>query len=394
MASLGSGSSPDLLVVGGGVWGTWTALWARRLGASVTLLEANEPGHAKSTSGDHSRIIRHAHGTDDLLAGWAQRSLAAWLDLESLTGASIFVPTGVAWCVSDEGVWERESEVRLRAANIPVERLTPDEAVQRWPSMSAAQLKSVLYEPTAGFLRAAAGVRAAARALAEEGGVIVRGSASASADCKALDENGTPIVAGAVVWACGPWLPALFPDLVGRGCEAEIAPVRRDAVYFAANDMEIGAAPTWVDEGQRAWGMPGDGPRGVKVGPEMDAGSFDPSAWPDEAHPTSIAAARAAGGLRFPAIANAPIVESRACQHERTKSGHYVLDHHPRNRRAFIAGGGSGHGYKQGPAVGEFAARAALNIDAMKAPDRRFAISKRDNGPESPMGDMGAPTQG
>ena len=135
MASLGGGSSPDLLVVGGGVWGTWTALWARRLGATVTLLEANAPGHAKSTSGDHSRIIRHAHGTDDLLAGWAQRSLAAWLDVESLTGASIFVPTGVAWCVSDEGVWERESEVRLRAASVPVERLTPDEAVHRWPSM-------------------------------------------------------------------------------------------------------------------------------------------------------------------------------------------------------------------------------------------------------------------
>ena len=87
-------------------------------------------------------------------------------------------------------------------------------------------------------------------------------------------------------------------------------------------------------------------------------------------------------------------MESRACQHERTKSGHYVLDHHPRNRRAFIAGGGSGHGYKQGPAVGEYAARAALGIDPIAAPDRRFAITQRESGPESPMGDMGAPTQG
>lgn len=394
MTSLGSGSAPDLLVVGGGVWGTWSALQARRLGANVLLLEANEPGHPNSTSGDHSRIIRHAHGTDDLLVGWTQRSLASWRELEALTGASIFVPTGMAWCVSDDGVWERESEVRLRAANIPVERLTPDEAAKRWPAMSTEELRSVLFEPTSGFLRAESGVRAAARALAEEGGVILRGTAKPASDGTALDESGTPIASGAVVWACGPWLPRLFPDLVGPGCEAEIAPVRRDAVYFEARGMEIGEAPTWVDEGQRAWGMPGDGLRGVKVGPELDAGSFDPYNWPNEAHPDSIAAARTRGARRFPVIAGAPIIESRACQHERTKSGHYVLDHHPRNRTVVIAGGGSGHGYKQGPAVGEFAARAALNIDPIKAPDRRFAIVRRDGGPSSPMGVAGASTQG
>ena len=98
------GGTPDLLVVGGGVWGTWTALQARRLGASVQLIEEREPGHPQTTSGDHSRIIRHSHGEDTLLLGWAQRSLAAWKELGAQVGEEIFVNTGVAWIVSGTGV--------------------------------------------------------------------------------------------------------------------------------------------------------------------------------------------------------------------------------------------------------------------------------------------------
>ncbi|MEY4388836.1 MAG: Monomeric sarcosine oxidase [Chloroflexota bacterium] len=383
------GGRPDLLVVGGGVWGTWTALQARRLGASVRLVEERTPGDPKTTSGDYSRIIRHAHGEDGLLVGWAQRSLAAWRELGERTGRQVFVESGVAWFVSGDGAWEAASEVQLRAAGVPCERLAPDEALRRWPALGTEGLKSVLYEPTAGFLRAGDGVRAAAAVLRDEGGEIVRGRATPAADGTALDEHGAPIVAGATVWAAGPWLPALFPALVGADCEAAIVPVRRDAIYFDAPGMGVGEVPTWIDEGLEVWGIPDDEGHGAKVGPEFDAGSFDPGAWPDEAHPSSVARARACA-VRFPRLQRAPIRETRACQHERTKSGHYVLDRHPTNPQVWIAGGGSGHGYKQGPAVGELMARAALDRTPIVLPDRRFALARRDGGPSSPMGEMGA----
>ncbi|NCA14737.1 MAG: hypothetical protein EBS89_11505, partial [Proteobacteria bacterium] len=104
--------------------------------------------------------------------------------------------------------------------------------------------------------------------------------------------SGAPVAAGATVWAAGPWLPELFPRLVGADAEASIIPVRRDAIYFDAPNMGVGEIPTWIDEGLAVWGIPNDQGHGVKVGPEFDAGSFDPSVWPDEAHPTSIARAR------------------------------------------------------------------------------------------------------
>ncbi|MFM7825152.1 MAG: hypothetical protein ACKO8K_03590, partial [Candidatus Limnocylindrus sp.] len=85
-------------------------------------------------------------------------------------------------------------------------------------------------------------------------------------------------------------------------------------------------------------------------------------------------------GIRFPALLDAPLNESRACQHERTLTWHYVLDHHPENSRVWIAGGGSGHGYKQAPAVGAMLARAALERAPLKLPDQRFKIVGREQG--------------
>lgn len=383
-----AGGAPDLLVVGGGVWGTWTALQARRLGATVQLIEEREPGGPKTTSGDYSRIIRHSHGEDALLMGWTQRAIPAWKELGDAAGEQIFVESGVAWFVSGDGTWEAHSEQRMREAGVPCERITPEEALHRWPALGTDGLTSVLYEPTAGLLRAGNGVRAVARVLEREGGVIVRGRATPAADGSALDANGAPITAGATVWAAGPWLPELFPKLVGADAEASIIPVRRDAIYFDAPNMGVGEIPTWIDEGLAVWGIPNDQGHGVKVGPEFDAGNFDPSVWPDEAHPTSIARARECA-VRFPALKSAPIKETRACQHERTKSGHYVLDQHPENPAIWLAGGGSGHGYKQGPIVGELMARAALHNNPMQLPDRRFKLHDRSEGPSSPMGEMG-----
>ena len=142
------------------------------------LIEEREPGGPKTTSGDYSRIIRHSHGEDSLLMGWTQRALVAWKELGEAAGEQIFVESGVAWFISGDGIWEGHSEERMREVGVPCERITPDEALRRWPTLGLDGLTSVLYEPTAGFLRAGNGVRAAARILQREGGVIERGRAT------------------------------------------------------------------------------------------------------------------------------------------------------------------------------------------------------------------------
>jgi glycine/D-amino acid oxidase-like deaminating enzyme len=74
----------------------------------------------------------------------------------------------------------------------------------------------------------------------------------------------------------------------------------------------------------------------------------------------AIAAARNFISKRFPALKNAPIVESRVCQYENTSNGDFLIDRHPDFDNVWLVGGGSGHGFKHGPSLGEYVAALVL----------------------------------
>jgi sarcosine oxidase len=52
------------------------------------------------------------------------------------------------------------------------------------------------------------------------------------------------------------------------------------------------------------------------------------------------------------------VIETRVCQYENTETGNYVVDRHPEMENVWIVGGGSGHGFKNGPAMGQYVASA------------------------------------
>ena len=83
--------------------------------------------------------------------------------------------------------------------------------------------------------------------------------------------------------------------------------------------------------------------------------------------------ARAYLRMRFPALADAPLVESRVCQYENSTDHNFILDRHPEAENAWIVGGGSGHGFKQGPVMGEMVSDAVLGS---KAPPIEMAVGR------------------
>src|SRR5688572_25281042 len=115
--------------------------------------------------------------------------------------------------------------------------------------------------------------------------------------------------------------------------------------------------PVWVHVGERlAYGVPDHERRGLKVaddtaGPEVNPTTLDRT--PSDA---GLAGARRILRERFPALANAPLVEARVCQHEASSDGHFLVDRHPGLDNVWLVGGGSGHGFKMGPALGEHVA--------------------------------------
>jgi sarcosine oxidase len=351
---------PSVLVIGAGVFGASLADRLAREGWQVTLVDRFEPGHARAESGGETRLIRCSHGPADFYARSARRALELWREL----GEGVLVESGVAWFARREDGWEADSERVLRAAGIPVERMSPEEGARLFPSLAVDDLAFVLHEPEAGVLRAADGVRALVRRAEEAGARLVIGEAAPSGPAATV--NGRTLEADFVVWACGAWLPRLFPDLV---------PMRvtfQQLVLFEASPEWN--APGWVDFDAAFYGHARVEGVGFKVGPDMDGFEVDPDTRPLEATAEAVALAREYLAMRFPALAGAPLAGAPGCHYGLTPDGEFLFARHPEHERLWLLGGGSGHGYKHGPGLAE---HVAAVLAATPEPEPRFALGER-----------------
>jgi sarcosine oxidase len=350
---------PDLVVVGAGTMGAWTAFWANRAGLRTTLVDAWGAGHPRATSGDETRIIRSSYGDDVLYARWSRAALAHWRRFGEEWGEPLFRPVGTLWLGHRTDGFEAASLATLRSEGIPVEQVAVDEARARWPQVAFEDDSYVLFEPEAGALMARQGTAAAARAFEREGGTFELSPArpGQAKDGRLLDVvlgDERRLSAGSFVFAAGPWLPRVFPEILG-----DLIRVTKQDVFFfgpAGGDARFRSdqLPTWVDYDAAFYGVPAIDGRGAKLAPDRYGPVFDPSAGERIVDPDSTRLARAYAALRFPALAAQPIVETRVCQYEMTPDAHFILDRHPDLANAWIAGGGSGHAFKHGPRIGEY----------------------------------------
>jgi sarcosine oxidase len=377
-----------IIVVGGGVMGAWTARWLRRGGHAVTLVDRFGPANEVGSSGDVSRVTRSSHGPDRFYPVWQRRALEQWRDLERSSGQSLFVQAGVVWLANEHQAFESDSLASLTELGIPVERWSHDDFASRVPVMRADGVPWALFEPEAGALRARPGVAAAIDAFRAEGGDVMVGRAlpPSRAHAEALErielEDGRTVEADAFVFACGPWLPALFPALLGE----LIVTHRQDVMHFAvpAGDARFGpgSLPVWIDFEGSFYGFPSLDGVSIKACPDW----LGPIEGPDESArvvaPATVEASRAVLRQRFPAIADQPVVKTWTCFYEVTPDAHFVIDRHPELANVWIAGGGTGHAFKHGPVIGEYLAALvsgdAGTVASLAPPDDRFAIRARD----------------
>jgi sarcosine oxidase len=182
------------------------------------------------------------------------------------------------------------------------------------------------------------------------------------------------------VFACGPWMPKLFPSLLGE----RIFPTRQEVFFLAPPDgderFQPRHLPGWADfnDGDIYYGFPDLESRGFKIAHDRHGERFDPDSGDRRASAAGLDDVRAYLARRFPALASSPMVESRVCQYENSSNGDFLIDRHPRWPSALLVGGGSGHGFKHGPALAEYAARV---IAGDEEPDERFGLGPRSRGP-------------
>jgi sarcosine oxidase len=368
-----------VVVVGAGVFGTWTALHLHESGADVTVVEAYDPGHSRSSSGDETRVLRCGYGPDRLYADLARRSLEQWRALEArLAGAEPFWhPCGVLWMAAGDDAYTAATHATLTGAGFAVELLDRGQLRHRFPHIAADGIDTALLEPTSGVLAARRAVRALAADLVRRGVRIVHARIEppmpgALQAIRAVD--GSQVAGDRFVFACGAWLPRVFPALLG----GRIRPTRQVVVYVGApaGDARFreGQMPAWIDFPAGIYGTPDIDGRGVKIGVDAHGPPIDPDADDRLADRASVDKVRAWLARRMPSLAGAPVVETRVCAYENTATGDFLIDRHPEYPNVWIVGGGSGHGFKHGPAVGEIAAGMALRGDA---PHPRFSLETK-----------------
>ena len=365
----------SVAVIGAGVFGGFTALNLLKRGARVTLIDAWGPGHSRASSGGESRVIRATYGPREIYTAWVVRSLELCKQYEAQWGRKLYHPTGGLWLVGADDDYEKQALPLLRKHGVRFDELTADDAARRFPQMNFEDVGWAIYEHDAGYLLSRPACQAVQEAFIEAGGTYVEQAAKRSGDAIVLSDSRT-LRADSYVFACGPWLSELFPEL---GADF-ITPTRQEIYYFGTPQGDSsyleGECSVWIDNGaRRYYGIPGTEWRGLKIGDGDDSRgeTVDPTTMDRLPRADAIDAARAYMEFRFPGMKDAPLVEARVCQYENSADENFIIDRHPDADNVWLVGGGSGHGFKHGPALGEHVAAAVLGAGE---PDPFFRLSR------------------
>lgn len=381
------------IVVGAGAFGGWTAWSLGTRGIRVTLVDTGGPGNERSSSGGETRLMREDYGANELYMRLAIRAFALWRKYQAEWKTRLYTETGRLLMVSSGGLADLEERAaRLRRNNVQAELLGPDELGRRWPQMFTADVAGALYNPRAALMHARDACRAVAAAFVSTGGELLLARARPRhRDHRRIDvelDDGTRLSADMIVFACGPWLRSLFPSLFSQ----RLRVIRRDVMFFGtpADDpaFSLPNLPTWGFEGEqddpmhrsastafsKYFGFPDVDGLGFKVCPIDQHVEVDPDTLDRRVAQRTIDEARAYLAYRFPRLAGQPVVRTRVCQTTDTDTADFVIDRHPEWENVWIAGGGSGHAFKHGPAIGEYLAARLVDGKVDRELDQAFRI--------------------
>jgi glycine/D-amino acid oxidase-like deaminating enzyme len=367
-------------VIGAGVFGAWIAHELQRSGRRVALLDAYGPGNARSSSGGQGRVIRMGYGDQEIYTRWSMRSLALWKSLFGKAGRpSLFQRAGVLWMARERDPLTTKSLETLRRLGVHHEELNRTQLESRWPQIDFGPITWAIHEPDSGFLMAFHAVQAVVEVARGMGTEYLQEQVDPPALTRGrlasvTTRSGKTVNAESFVFACGPWLPRLFPELLGD----RIFPTRQEVFYIGppAGDERfgMGALPVWADFAEEIYGVPDFKGRGFKIAPDRHGPPADPDALERVVGAEALAHVHDYVGRRFPALKHAPVVGTEVCQYENTSNGDFLIDRHPELENVWLVGGGSGHGFKHGPALGEY---VAARVREGGAVEPRFSLATK-----------------
>ena len=373
-----------LAVVGAGVFGLATAIEGALRGHDTTVFEQGEVPNRLASSTDVAKAMRRTWyaGDNDTYVALAELSAERWHEWESSAHARLLHRTGALVVVSEfaPGTAMYESHRFLVSRGAPVEVLDAARLRERFPMFAVADHHVGVYDSWAGYIESGRAVATMADIAADAGATLRTGT-----EVEAIEQQGAScrLRAGgiwhrydAAVVCAGAWLPRLVPEARGW-----VRVTRQEMLLFepaTPRRWRPPAMPVWaLDPDTVGWyGFPLLAEGVAKV-------ALDPPGPPVDAHESRAGSdqfrAQALAFLQrwMPALGSPPPdrVEGRACLYTSSVDDHFIIDALPGYQRVFIAGAGSGHGFKFGGSIGP------VIVDAVESRDNslgeRFRIGNR-----------------
>ena len=352
-----------IVVVGAGVFGSWTAHHLQNAGHQVTLIDAWGASHSRASSGGESRLTRAGYGKDAVYTRMAWDSLPQWQSLSAVAGLPTLIQNGVVFFSAVEDDYFRGSIDVHRQLGLPIERMDRAALQRRFPMIDFEGIEVGLFEPKFGAFMARRSVQTLVDRFVRAGGEYRLGAAvpvqASGTELQGIKlQSGETISADRFVFALGPWLPKIFPNVLGK----KIFATRQEVFYFAppagSQDYLPAHMPGWADfnAGDIFYGFPDLENRGVKFANDKHGVPVDPDTQDRRPTQAAIDEITAFRDRRFPGLRGAPLIGSEVCQYENSSNGDFLIDMHPSLSNVLLVGGGSGHGFKHGPEVGRYAA--------------------------------------
>ena len=379
--------APDVIVIGAGAFGGWTAYYLTTLGAKVTLVDAYGPGNSRATSGDETRGVRTSYGDKGIWAElwmtWANEAINRWTKFDAEWGREmkvrLFFNTGdLIFRAKPETFTQRNQEL-WKKLGIPFQVLKVEDVARDHPNIDLKDITVALYEPRAGVVRARRACEVVAEAFRQSGGEVVPGYASLGdrsgnrlQNIKTVGPAAT-LRADAYVFALGPWLPKAFPQLMGPRIRTPLGYVHYFGTPPGDDRFTFPNLPSYNFPGVTGWpALPPDN-RGFRVRLRGDTAS-DPDTSQRVFERNKDKLARDFVKQRFPLLQGAPLLETRACHYEFSASRNFIIDRHPEFENVWFAGGGSAEGFKFGPVVGEYVAQRVVGLETNAALAEAFSL--------------------
>lgn len=358
----------NVVIAGGGIFGITAAIALRRRGFAVTVFDPGVLPHPLAESTDISKVIRMDYGPDEAYLALMEEAMEGWRRLNARWPRPLYHETGVTFLTREAmapGSFEHESHRLLTARGYRIERLDAAEIARRFPAWRGHT--DGYFNPIGGFAESGNVVAQLAREAAAAG-VVLREGAQVSgvhfvgSVAAGLIVDGQVVKGDRVVVAAGAWTPTLLPELA-----ADLRAVGQPVFHLRPADPALFAAeqfPVFGADISRTgyYGFPVTADGIVKIANHGVGRVVDPRG-PREVSAAQEEALRAFLRGTFPDLADAPLAGTRLCVYGDSHDEHFWIARDPAREGLTVAAGGSGHGFKFAPVLGDLIADAALGVD-------------------------------